>query len=320
MDQEGSNLKSNALRTFVMTVCIIFTTTVYAQTKVVVVPMAGDTEYIEIDTFDRTVVVGGSGTDAENGAALLAALDLVASATASSPWLILVEPGAFDLGSSELALIEYVSLRGSGIDVTTISASASTTGHRTIELQGNNQLSHLTVLDSSTGSSSGAVVTVGNKVRIEDIKIIADDEDGIRVDNFSDDVLIQNVDVTAADRALSAQSGNLDVIARNNLFRSTGDNVLNVGSSSSVQVFHSDLSSIAPTKQIINLLGGVLEVGFSKLSSASTSTISTPTAGSGDFTIYHSHIDSGAAYSFTGNTDTCFATTTPSNFFTTQCQ
>jgi hypothetical protein len=304
-----------------MTASIFFTTTTgYAQSNVVVVPLAGDTEYIEIDTFDRTVVVGGSGTDAENGAALLAALDLVATATASSPWLILVEPGAFDLGSSELALIEYVSLRGSGIDVTTISASASTTGHRAIELQGNNQLSHLTVLDSSTGPSSGAVVTVGNKVRIEDIKIIADDEDGIRVDNLSDDVLIQNVDVTAADRALSAQSGNLDVIARNNLFRSTGDNVLNVGSSSSVQVFHSDLSSMSSTKQIINLQTGNLEIGFSKLSSVSTSTIATPGSSSGDFTIYHSHVDTGAGYSFTGGSDNCFATTTPSNFFTTACQ
>ncbi|WP_189398683.1 hypothetical protein [Arenicella chitinivorans] len=313
-------MKNITILTLVVSASLLFTTGSNAQTKVVVVPMPGDTEFIEVDTFDRTIVVGGSGTDSENGAALLAALDLVTTASASSPWLILVEPGVFNLAASELVLIPYVSLRGAGIDVTTISAAASSTGNRAIELQGNNLLSHLSITDSSTASSSGAVVTTGNRVRIENIKIVADDEDGIRVDSFSDEVVIQNVDVTAADRALSAQGGNVDVVARNSVFRSTGDNVLNVGSGSSVQVFDSELTSTASSKQIINLLSGELEIGFSKLSSTSTSTINTGTTSSGDFIIYHSHVDTGASYSFTGNSDTCLATTTPANFFASACQ
>ena len=296
------------------------TSVALAQTKVVVVPMAGDTEYIEIDTFDRTIIVGGSGTDAENGTALLDALALATSPSASSPWLILVEPGVFDLAESELELPAYVSLRGSGVDVTTITAIGTTGSHRAIELLGNNMLSHLTIKDSSTGTSSGAVVPTGNDVRIEHIKVVADDEDGIRVDNFADNVAIAHVEVTAADRALTAQSGNVGVEARNSVFASTGDNVLNVGSSSTVKIFHSELNSIAPSKQIINLLGGDLEIGFSKLSSTSTSTINTAAPGTGDFFIYQSYVNTGATYSFTGNSDTCLATTTTANFIATTCQ
>ena len=298
----------------------LFTTSAAAQNSVVVVPLAGDTEYVDVDAFDRTVVVGGSGTDAENGTALIEALDLVATATAADPWLIQVEPGVFDLGDEELALNPYVSLRGSGIGVTTIVGSSIVTGHHTIELQGGNMLSNLSVSDSSAGSSTGAVVTVGNDVRISHIQVTTTDEDGIRVDNFSDNVIIEQVFVTAVDRAVSAQSGNDNIVVRDSVLASSGDNVVNVGNSSSVQIFNSQLTSTAATKEIFNLLSGDLEVGFSKLQSTSTRTILTPSAGQGNFTIYHSHVDSGAAYSFNGNSDNCFATTTPVNFFTTACQ
>ena len=68
--------------------------------------------------YVRTVVVGPVGTDLENGAALrdaVAAID-----TAKGAYLVRLEPGTYDVGSSTLVLPTGVNLEGAGREATKI--------------------------------------------------------------------------------------------------------------------------------------------------------------------------------------------------------
>lgn len=300
-------------------ISLFYLQSAHAQNSVVVIPLEGETEFVEIDTFDRTVIVGGSGSDVDNGAALLAAAGAAASASEGDPWLIQVEPGVFDIGSAELELAPYVSLRGAGIDVTTIVSSSSVSSHDAVRLLGHNTLSDITVQDSSTASSSGAVTAEGNNISILDIKVLTEDEDGIRLETLSNSITVDRVSVEAEDRALSAQSSNSGIIVRNSILKSGGDHALNIGSGSMMQVRHSELVTQSTTKAVINILAANLEVLHSDIRSSTTRSVDSPTTGA-VLLIAHSHVDTGAAYSFSGASDDCFAITTPLNFFTTSCQ
>ncbi|MEM9558366.1 MAG: hypothetical protein AAGC60_29200 [Acidobacteriota bacterium] len=79
--------------------------------------------------FDRTIIVGGGGTDAANGTALLTAVNdalaAVPAPSAGNPWLIKVEPGIFDLGSQTLQLQSWIDIEGSGRNATFIRSGGS---------------------------------------------------------------------------------------------------------------------------------------------------------------------------------------------------
>jgi hypothetical protein len=97
------------------------------------------------------VVVGPVGTEAQNGAALLAALVSISTATASNPWLFKIEPGIYDLGSSSLSMKPYVDIEGSGELTTTIRGNGNA---GTVVGAGPSEMRLLTV--QNTGSSSDA--------------------------------------------------------------------------------------------------------------------------------------------------------------------
>jgi hypothetical protein len=70
--------------------------------------------------FQKTIVVSPVAGDPEaSGDRLLALLDSV-SPTADQPWLLWVEPGVYDLGSTPLTMKPYMDIQGSGIEATTI--------------------------------------------------------------------------------------------------------------------------------------------------------------------------------------------------------
>jgi hypothetical protein len=73
--------------------------------------------------FVRTYIVDGGSSPTANGNALMIALSNISGNSATNPWLIKVEPGIFDLGSSGLTLKDYVDIEGSGPGVTTITSS-----------------------------------------------------------------------------------------------------------------------------------------------------------------------------------------------------
>ena len=123
----------------------------------------GDSVY---ESFDRTIVVGGSGTNAQNGAELLAA---VAAANAQSPsnldpWLIKLEPGTFDIGNSTVVLGDGVLLEGSGSGFVVGSKILSVAV--AINATGDTSISHVQADSSNT---TGLLVTAGAQVDINNV-------------------------------------------------------------------------------------------------------------------------------------------------------
>lgn len=78
----------------------------------------------------HTFTIGSGGTPSQNGAALLAARDVISNShpSAANPYLIKLEPGNYDLGNQGLALLPFVDLEGSGEDTTVISSTVGQTG------------------------------------------------------------------------------------------------------------------------------------------------------------------------------------------------
>ena len=78
-------------------------------------------------TLQRTVIVSpsGDGSDATlNGQELLDALTFLGSVTpapgATNPWLIKIDAGIYDAGATQVQMLSYVDIEGSGVDATTI--------------------------------------------------------------------------------------------------------------------------------------------------------------------------------------------------------
>ncbi len=78
----------------------------------------------DVQSYARTAVVGPVGDAAANGAALIAALAALPIPTSREEgWLIELEPGLYDLGSSSLDLPPWVTLNGAG-EIFTVITSA----------------------------------------------------------------------------------------------------------------------------------------------------------------------------------------------------
>lgn len=80
-------------------------------------------------TLSRTVVISPNGTPLQNGTALLSALATISAANPSpdNPYLVKLEPGAYDLGNLALVLPPYTDLEGSGEGMSVISSTVNTT-------------------------------------------------------------------------------------------------------------------------------------------------------------------------------------------------
>lgn len=102
--------------------------------------------------FERTVVVSPASTAAASGARLLAAVAAITTASASTPYLIQLEPGTYDVGSGGLAMKPYVDISGSGNDDTEILAEAAVG----VAMTGNTALSRVYV-DNTGGSNADMV-------------------------------------------------------------------------------------------------------------------------------------------------------------------
>lgn len=76
--------------------------------------------------YKRTVIVSPvPGDPAASGTALLSTLSGIAGASQDNPYLLKIEPGLYDLGSSPLVMKQWVDIEGSGEGVTTIRRSGS---------------------------------------------------------------------------------------------------------------------------------------------------------------------------------------------------
>lgn len=125
--------------------------------------------------FVRTAVVGPVGNAAANGAALLAAVAaLPIPAGQDEGWLVIVEPGDYDLGTVELTLPDWVSLHGSGQVATRITSAICGSGASRVINLGIGELRDLTVENTCAmqGDGSCGVLVRGDGARVERITVL----------------------------------------------------------------------------------------------------------------------------------------------------
>lgn len=75
------------------------------------------------DPYVRTVLVSPVGTAAENGAAVLNALTSITDASSTNPYVLKIEPGIYDVGTTPLGMKQFVDVEGSGQLTTVILGS-----------------------------------------------------------------------------------------------------------------------------------------------------------------------------------------------------
>ena len=108
--------------------------------------------------FLRTIVVSPSDpTAVANGALLAAAVAGINGAGASAPELVWIEPGTYDLGTTQLSIPSHVDVQGSGQDATTIEGE----GLLTLAAASDTEIRGLTVTDTNPSGGAEAIATSG---------------------------------------------------------------------------------------------------------------------------------------------------------------
>ncbi len=106
---------------------------------------------LNLVSLSRTLTVSPGATPTDSGTKLLNAMASI-TPTQASPWLIRLEPGVYDLGSSYLALKPYINVEGSGELLTIISSSVEAANppvSGTVVMTTSTEIRFVTVTNSS---------------------------------------------------------------------------------------------------------------------------------------------------------------------------
>jgi hypothetical protein len=195
-------------------------------------------------SYARTTVVSPVGSATANGQALLNAYAAVSGATANAPWLVLVEPGSYDLGATTLAMKSHVHLAGSGRGATVIRGTGAGVG--TLALTDATLLRDLSVV--ATGSGPTAIATTAFDIqhaRIARVDVAVTGTGsawGVRlvpasggVVHVDDVVAVATISPGATSgAALSLQGGR--AVVQGGSFRMTNDDTIQVSSGGRLEI------------------------------------------------------------------------------------
>ena len=122
----------------------------------------------------RTVVVSPVGSPAANGAALLAALAAISSPSPTNPWLLKLEPGVYNVGSSgALVMRPFVDIEGSGESVTKITSPGSASNIvGTVQTAINTELRHVTVENTGGAAFARPLYVTSGSPRISHVTVL----------------------------------------------------------------------------------------------------------------------------------------------------
>ena len=132
-----------------------------ADFYVIPVPQKGSAANL----YKKTVVVSPGSTDTESGTALLTAIEAITDASSTNRYLILIEPGVYDIGTETFAMKSYVDVQGSGENVTKITGSVSNIPPAAkvgvVAGADNAELRFVTVENTGTSTSVVAILNSG---------------------------------------------------------------------------------------------------------------------------------------------------------------
>ena len=124
--------------------------------------------------FVRTVVVSPGASPLASGNALLAALASITTASASTPFLIRIEPGVYDVNTTSFVMKPFVDVEGSGEGVTKVTGAgnaSNTVG--TVQVVTNSELRHLTVENRGGAAFAKALFVDGGAPSIQHVTAVA---------------------------------------------------------------------------------------------------------------------------------------------------
>ena len=115
-------------------------------------------------TSTRTVtvspVVGNIGASGQNFIDAIAAITSAADANLFFPYLVIIEPGLYNVGATNTTLPQYVSLRGAGQGRTTILGNPTTGA--VLTLVGSNRISDLSVAHGGAAARRAPTTLIGS--------------------------------------------------------------------------------------------------------------------------------------------------------------
>lgn len=191
--------------------------------------------------YSHTLLVGSGGTPTENGAALLAARDIISNSrpSAANPYLIKLEPGNYDLGNKSLILLPFTDLEGSGEGTTVIS---STVGQANLQLTkatlnagSNSEVRLLTVANFGANTFQAAVLIPpsANNARLSHVTATTTGSTDTNIGLYSDG---ENINIT--DTTINASGGSSNY----GLFHNFGTMTV---TNSTLNAFESSFNNIA---------------------------------------------------------------------------
>jgi hypothetical protein len=227
-----------------------------------------------------------TGNPTASGTALLNALAGITGASAADPYVIKVDPGVYNLGSTPLVMKPYVDIEGSGQTSTSIQGPGnSDSSYTTAIIKGASaaELRNLQVVSQGSGqiSSVGIYVPSGVNTSIRDVTVIAGSASnnwGIR--NISGSPILQNltINVTGAGSqsyGIGTTSTNAHPVIKGTVINLTGGGSYAYG-------IYSD--GVAAPQELRDL------------------EISVVTSSAGGYGIYVDNFGSGQTYLLTGST------------------
>jgi hypothetical protein len=120
-------------------------------------------------TAKRTMLVSPKTTPTESGTALLNAINGITDASASNPYLLIIEPGIYHIGTSSFQMKSYVDVEGSGQTVTTIRGNIDSSSAGVVLGANNAELRNLTVENTGGGNDCIAIYNSGASPQITDV-------------------------------------------------------------------------------------------------------------------------------------------------------
>ncbi len=182
-------------------------------------------------SYARTIIVGPVGDAAANGAALFAAASALGGvASETNRYLIVVEPGEYDVTGHNFMLFNWVSLEGAGRNSTKVFAESCGTPIPRVIAVGNGELRDLTVentCDTLTAHVRGIDVggtLDGARVARVRVLLLGSTDRSMGMNNDSNDAFFEDVHVVVngADHAVGIESWGTNVFLIDSIVEANG--------------------------------------------------------------------------------------------------
>lgn len=184
------------------------------------------------EPFTHTIIVHPDVDHLRAGRLLVQAVEEIADASASNPYLVKIEPGIYDLGTGSLVMRPHVDIEGSGEGVTTIT-SAISTGSGTVIGASNSELRFLTV--KNTGEAGQQVVALFSETtspRYTHVTVTASggsENYGVHVSNGTPVLSYVTATASGGGQSFGVANYNGVMTVSNSNFSASGAAGLNVG-------------------------------------------------------------------------------------------